>query len=464
MTNDEALKCVEFENVALAPPENKLTQPAVGGLAFPEKYPDFARHYRAGDPSDVACEDFPADAKTLAGQYIWGGFALHHFGHFIAESLGRLWVIDQKEYTGLPVLFLISRENQYIRPYIEEVMQAFDIDDYIIETECVFVEKLVIGQLGKYMGGPSHPDYVAWLKQRHGDKYQDTTSPKKLCIFRGHFDAGNLVGEKALEEALAQFGYVAFKPEQHSIEQQLKYYSNAEKIIFSEGSAIHMCDLLAELQADVVVLKRRPVSVLAETSLQQKVKKLYILGDVARVISPRSETGIGFNRALSYIAFEEVQACLDRNGFTEKTGWPKGWSDLVALTDAVTFNSFLKGIEKDDVEISLETADMVVKTLMQEIVIHFKLLRGERYRFQMARCSEALVIGDYELAISHAKKALRQFSYSQEAALLLKKAERGRHLTASFPGRLLDSVRRVGRLIAQGYKMETIELPNLDDV
>lgn len=435
------LERAEFQNVSLIPPEFKLTDPVVAGLAFPSEFPDFARHRRSGYVADTDCDMFPEGAKKLTGKYVYGGFVLHHFGHLIAECINRLWVCSQSEYKDLPVLFLMAPENSAMTRYLAEIAEYFGISNYQIETEPVVVDSLVIGEMGKEMRRESHESYNEWLGDIAADRLQDSSMPEKIFVLRGHFPAGKVIGETALGPILEGAGYFCLRPEEYPILQQLKYYANAKKIIFSEGSAIHLCDLLPRLEADVAVLNRRPLSVLAETSLRNKARRLFILDDCVRVLSPRSKTNVGFNRALSYFPLDQIQQILIRHQFVEAAHWPSGWHKRVSLTDAF---QFLNSIPQDDGhdELSLDDAGEVVTLLMDEVRVHFGLLRKARYKLFMVRAYQAFDTGRYDDAIDFTKRALSQYHYSKEAKELLQKAERKKLSTSSFWGQLWDKFSR----------------------
>ncbi len=451
MGHNKKLRCGEFSDVALVPPEDTLTDPVVAGLASPEDFPDYARHRRSTKLADAPYKGFPDEAKKLKGAYVYAGFALHHFGHFVAETFSRLWVIERDQYKELPLLFLVSPNKPAVRENIDQVMGVLGIQNYRVEQECVVVEKLIVGEMGKYIGGFSHLEYIGWLQRRTQNRFVSSEYPDKICVLRGHFSAGKLVGERALENILVDAGYFAFRPENYSIAEQLKHYSNATKIVFSEGSAIHLCDFLPHLKADVAVLNRRSISTLAETSLRQKARKLFILECVTRVLSPRSQSGVGFNRALSYIAFPKIQSFLNTNGFVETKDWPNGWSDEAALRDAIEYRSYLSHGAEGDVSITSEASEGLVVNLMEEVSVHFDTLRQVRYKMWLSRARFALAVGDYDQATDFAQKALRQYSYGTEAHDVYAAACGRKKKSMSWFGGILDTVFRVKTMMGKQY-------------
>jgi len=436
---NQKLRYDSFKGVALCPPANRLELNFSAGLAYPERYPDYARHKRTGIVCDQMSQDFPKDARRLQGRYIYGGFVLNHYGHFIAESLGRLWITSQKEFVGLTVLFLISKEDQYIKPFIEDAMSHFRLP-YRILTENVIVDELIIAEAGKQMRLPARAGYLDWLGTIGLPKdFKDNQSPPKICVLRGHLTAGKIAGEAKVEEILVKAGYYALRPEKYSFSDQLKYYFNAKKIVFSEGSAIHMCDLLPYINADVAVINRRPLSILAETSLRGRTKSLFILQAACRAISPRSNTSVGFNKALSYVRLKEVQVFLTKNNFTIPSDWPEEWQEGVLHREALQY--YREYLSKNENSEAIDT-DLLISKLMDEVAVHFSIMRELRYKLFLTKAKEAFTKGKYDEACDFSDKAVHQFPGKSEAQDLKVLSLEHKSKYSSGLGAIVDRFRR----------------------
>ncbi|HMJ73527.1 MAG TPA: glycosyltransferase 61 family protein [Solirubrobacterales bacterium] len=60
--------------------------------------------------------------QVYEGEVIWGGSIMGHFGHFLTESVSRLWpLLPGSELEGLPVVFVTPFEM----PFVHEWLTAF---------------------------------------------------------------------------------------------------------------------------------------------------------------------------------------------------------------------------------------------------------------------------------------------------------------------------------------------------
>lgn len=312
------------EHVALAPTVGEQDGCLIGGFAEPDAVPDMFRHQREGKAADLAAVDFPEAPQFLEGDYLYGGPLIGHFGHFIAECVHRLWLASHPGFKGVPLLFLAAAGDTVSPALAARILPALGIEAYTIVQEPVRVERLIVGEMGKSMRTPASRPYTDWLAtHRPLDSFRDDRFPEKVCMMRGHLLGGKILGESALEAWLQEEGYTAVRPEDHDVVSQLKYIVNAKKLIFSEGSAIHLVDLLPPIEADVAVLLRRPFSRLVPTSLDGRCRRLSVFSDVTPVLIPGDHIKGGrFDKNLVYAPLDEVAEMLHAAGFVDALPQP----------------------------------------------------------------------------------------------------------------------------------------------
>lgn len=305
-----------------------------GPFAQVDDLPDYARHRRGERLADIATDEPTAQPQKLAGCYFYGGPLHPIFGHFIGECVHRLWLREQPEFQDLPVVFVRHEDASGIPGFFEPVLKALGVDNYLIINDVTELESLVIAEQGKWLQTPPQADYTAPLVC---DLSAEALAglPKKICLLRGHMQRGRLVGESWLEQQLEAEGYVSVRPEMLPFEQQLQYLMAAEKIIFSEGTTIHLVDLLPKLDADIVVLNRRPKSPLPQTSLENKCNSLYIFRSAEMVYMPKID---GFNRALSFAPMAQVLGFLSDAGFMDADAANQA-ADFDPMDDVKTYMS-----------------------------------------------------------------------------------------------------------------------------
>ena len=209
----------------------------------------------------------PLSAAPLAGRWLWGGVLMDHFGHFIMESLGRLWALERERVDG--ILFLPEdgfdiEKDQGLKAWQRQFLGLLGVDLPVkVMNEPTRVEELVVpGQgfgIGPLIGGTA--PFRAFVKGRFA---RDVVAegPAKLYLSRAKLaaDLGGIVREAALERQMLQAGYEIFHPQDHGLEVQLARYKAATHVVGLDGSSFHLFALVAQPGQRVAVIKRRPGS------------------------------------------------------------------------------------------------------------------------------------------------------------------------------------------------------------
>lgn len=204
----------------------------------------------------------PEPSLTLRGTWVWGGVLMAHFGHFLMESLGRLWGVTA-EAEG--IVFLAEsgfRPGAEVKAWQRRILALLGLDLPIhIVTEATRVETLIVpGQgfgIGPLIGGTApFRDFV----QSRFAREIPADGPERLYLSRSKLSLrlGGIVREAQLEKELARRGYVIFHPQDHGIDVQIARYKAARQIIGLDGSAMHLLALVARPEQEVAVIKRRP--------------------------------------------------------------------------------------------------------------------------------------------------------------------------------------------------------------
>lgn len=199
---------------------------------------------------------------------VFSGIFWNNFGHFLLESLARLWAYEHVRGLDPYLLFYLNwvppkyleKEN-----YAYQVLSGFNIP----HNRVVFTDKPV---MIKDILIPSQKYGYTYCKNPDADMMKFIRSfrypaimPKgfeeaeKIYVSRSKIPdgAGKPIGEKHFDEYLASNGYKIFHPEFYNLYQQLTLYSRVNKIIFCDGGALHGCILLPDLKAEVAVIARR---------------------------------------------------------------------------------------------------------------------------------------------------------------------------------------------------------------
>lgn len=218
-------------------------------------------HRKNGYRNKIAAE-LPASVQVevLCGRYVYGGFLQNtHFGHFLVESLSRLWAVSHlSRIEG--VIFVLRNIEKPPANFVFTILSKLLPDKKILLiTTPTKVEELVIpDQLGHPRSGyiQGHMRNKNLLQNL---RVVDSSSAKNVYISRSKLKSneGLFLGEHVLEENLKREGYLIVHPQELTIEEQLRVYTNAKKLVFADGSAFHLYILVANAEQESFIVWRR---------------------------------------------------------------------------------------------------------------------------------------------------------------------------------------------------------------
>ena len=208
----------------------------------------------------------PEAPEPVAGRWLWAGVLQGHFGHFLTESLGRLWALDALE-GGLDGIAYLPEKGfgADVPPALKSfqsrcfALLGIDLPIRILTRpsrfDCLEVPGPGFG-IGPLMGGTA--PFRRFWQARFGQGVA-AAGGERLYISRGKLDAslGGILEESLLEKHLVQAGYEIFHPELHSLDEQIARFKAARHIIGLDGSALHLLALVARPEQRVAVIMRR---------------------------------------------------------------------------------------------------------------------------------------------------------------------------------------------------------------
>lgn len=258
--------------------------------------------------------------RRLQGTFIYAGLLQNfHFGHFLIESLSRLWPLKNLKIAG--VVFISREQSKTVAPFVESIFNKLGINNYQVCLESTKFESLIIpSQLameerGYVMGYPQIKDFLSKLviKTQSFDKvYVSRSSLKK--------DEGGFLGEASLERSLEKEGYHIVHPQNLTIDEQLEVYSNAKKIIFADGSAFHLYVLVASSYQDTFVVWRRNKMASFAFQYQSFVGK-DLQGQPTQKGFFQVDSSYPISRRKSVLDFCSLKEQLVKAGFISGSAW-----------------------------------------------------------------------------------------------------------------------------------------------
>ena len=196
---------------------------------------------------------------------VFGGYLLGAYGHFLAESIHRLWpLFEDERLRSLPIYFQTFSQNQgpvtHLRSYMVDIFGYLGVNTdlvHIIREQPVGFSRLWV------------PEQVKWLKaacdspgyfQRFArfSSGLGGSAGRKLYVTRSRYlYSGSYMGERLVESVLSSAGVEIVYPEDHKVGELVARYKGAEAIAFSEGSAIHVAEISGGLDGRLFLVGRR---------------------------------------------------------------------------------------------------------------------------------------------------------------------------------------------------------------
>lgn len=206
----------------------------------------------------------PETATRVAGTWLFGGLASHHFGHQITRSLGRLaGLAEAGRIDGILFVPLDHRaDTPEDHALFRRLLDGFGIGAEIrVLSAPTVVERLLIGP-DEFSEGTrciAAPGFVDWARQAFLPPGTRPAKGSRLYVTRSGLDPalGRILCEDVLEQNLARQGYEVFAPEAHDIPEQLRRYAEAETIVTTDGSHGHLIAFARQPGQRIVMVARR---------------------------------------------------------------------------------------------------------------------------------------------------------------------------------------------------------------
>lgn len=251
-----------------------------GGPIWPEdtQY-SFLRNMRGNKPVGTLPKPGPDVAESIDMPAVWCGYAVNHFGHFIAEQAPRIIAAIRKRPNDLYLFLAPPRLTEKTLPsWFWDILSWYGVPraqvriltdkPVLVRTLRVFpqAEHLVVGPGAEYL------DALDQICARHmPDVARDL---EHVYVSRAGMGTGKLGGEGYLEQQLLAAGVKVVRPEALSLRDQLSIYARARTLIFAEGSAAHGRQLLGRIKQHIVVVSRRKGWAFAGALLRPRAEQL----------------------------------------------------------------------------------------------------------------------------------------------------------------------------------------------
>lgn len=239
--------------------------------------PDSVLDRRSGEVgAEVPRDLYEDDDPCVFPEGIYCGVLYFHFGHFLLESIARLWYA--RSHPDLPLIWAGARnwykgpgggseptdaglpegwvQHSDLLPWQREMLQILGVNNPVaIVTRPTHVTALHLPDIGYRYDDQFHPEHAAFLANYHGPE-QDPDS--RLWLSRsGIGTAVRDLNAPAIERRLERAGWDVRFPEHQSLREQLDQMARASVIAGEEGSAFHLMMLLDDVSRKRFEIVRR---------------------------------------------------------------------------------------------------------------------------------------------------------------------------------------------------------------
>lgn len=256
-----------------------------GGVRVGERNLRSSAHYEgAVELMSVELAPPTVPKAELSGRWLYLGLVVDHFGHFLFESLGRIWALDEPMIGVIDgIVFLMHPDlpEQFSSAQQDIIAKVTDLPIRVI-TEPTLVDHLIIPRQESLsgIGMLSTSRQAATLRKRF---YRESERTDEIVYLSRagitSYSTGRILGGEDLENRMRDSGVRVERPETLSLDEQIKMYQRAKVIVAEDGSALHMVAVAARPDVTVIVLVRRPwMALIFEAHLS------LFLGSGARII------------------------------------------------------------------------------------------------------------------------------------------------------------------------------------
>lgn len=218
-----------------------------------------AANWRGKVRMTLPIQERPKDPEPYSGRHLWGGLYYGHFGHFMTETISRLWALPLHDVDS--VIFCPKHETLrgQFSNYQAEFWSLLDTKaEVMVARRPMLVEELVVPGQGFGLGpiSAATPEFQSLLRKITA-KIPDS-KPERIYISRTRFGGqGGVLAETVIEENLKKLGYTAIYPEKMKLLDQLRVYKSATHILGVDSSAFHIASMVANPDQKIGFILRR---------------------------------------------------------------------------------------------------------------------------------------------------------------------------------------------------------------
>ncbi|MDR0239942.1 MAG: glycosyltransferase family 61 protein [Deltaproteobacteria bacterium] len=238
-------------------------------------------------------------ADRLKGTYLFGGYLFRHYGHFLIETLSRLYAL--KQCAAVPIIF--SSTHRDIMPWQRDAFKLLGLHNPILMlTRPAVADQLMLAAPAFALPDIVTPEQIEAL----GALPAPPRTDKKIWLSRGCYLGGGLLDERALEPHLQAMGWEIIHPQFLPIRKQTALIASAARVAGMDGSAFHTALLAREIRGRFTIFFLRNTGDHAYTQIARM--KGFAQDEIPLTGKARFLTGRGAER---FYQIGDVELVLD---------------------------------------------------------------------------------------------------------------------------------------------------------
>jgi capsular polysaccharide biosynthesis protein len=185
--------------------------------------------------------EVPAKLRRVAEPVLFVGEAHDHYGHLLADTLGRMWALDRVG-PDVRVLFAPDPKLRLDPPHVQLMLQSLGLDaGRIVRPERPTLFERVISpvaalQLSRVYQAFERPHLAIARALPGAGAPQRPVYLSRRGLGPGH---RRPEGEEALEARLEREGFDVVRPERLSLAEQAALFNGDAPVVGAYGSALH---------------------------------------------------------------------------------------------------------------------------------------------------------------------------------------------------------------------------------
>lgn len=301
-----------YRNALLSDPHDAMS----GGWAHPlgaayDQRGDLIPESQFRGAQDLAKKAPDQTPDELEGDWVFGGYYNEIYGHFILESVARLWALGYPELADWNVVFFPIRsyrptESSYTRWFFEAfgLKRRNSPEPRIkIANRPTLVQRLVVPSRTYDIQLGPQTNFAAQI--RPITSTAQPADPQMVYLSRRKLHLGNhkFINEKSIERVFGEHGFRTVHPQELPPQEQIDLYFSATHIAGSAGSALHN-SIFAPADAEILAINGR-------FDQSWRLKALADGTNFPHPVCPQDHLCIALGQRLTYM---HAHRCFDIDG------------------------------------------------------------------------------------------------------------------------------------------------------